>query len=157
MFKRIIVPGILILSFLAAVGAAGYFYWQVRELKKDPQVAVQAEIDQLVLEVGELIVLPTGETPTVATVSDPELLREQAFFANSKAGDKVLLYTNAKKAILYDPIAHKIIEVAPINIGDEGGTATTTPEPAVAGQAVEQTPTPTPEAPVVTPETIPSP
>jgi len=64
--------------------------------------------------VGRIIVLPNDEEPTVATVTDPEKLRDQVFFANAKAGDKVLIYTKARKAYLYDPIAGKLVEVAPI-------------------------------------------
>ena len=66
-----------------------------------------------------MIVLPEDEIPTVATVSDPEKLKEQPFFSDAKKGDKVLIYANAKKAILYDPMANKIVTVAPINIGPE--------------------------------------
>ncbi|MEK7084254.1 MAG: hypothetical protein AAB932_03410 [Patescibacteria group bacterium] len=29
---------------------------------------------------------------------------------------KVLIYTNAKKVILYDPVNNKIVEVAPLSI-----------------------------------------
>jgi hypothetical protein len=68
--------------------------------------------------VGLLIVLPKNETPTIATVSDPSVLKNQAFFVDAKKGDKVLIYTNAKKAILYDPVIKKIINVAPVNTGD---------------------------------------
>ena len=68
--------------------------------------------------VGKLIVLPEGEQPTVATVSDAESLREQPFFAQAKNGYKVLIYTNARKAILYDPLSNKIVDVAPLNIGE---------------------------------------
>jgi hypothetical protein len=78
----------------------------------DAQVA--AEVKDLVEKVGELIVLPEGEVPTVATVSDPEKLRSQAFFENARIGHKVLIYTKARKAYLYDPKIHKLIEVAPI-------------------------------------------
>jgi hypothetical protein len=104
-------------------------------LKKDSPAVAEEDVQKLVEEVGELIVLPTDEMPTVATVAEPEKLKDQAFFANAKAGDRVLLYTNAKKAILYDPEAHKIVEVAPINLGPDA--TKTTPEPGVAGASDE--------------------
>lgn len=122
---------ILTLIFLGALGAAGYFYYQVSELKKDPQTAVSEEAEDLVKVVGRLIILPKDEVPTIATVSDPEKLKDQPFFAKAEVGDKVLIYTQAKKAYLYDPVARKILEVAPINIesnvGFEAGTTDTEP------------------------------
>ncbi|OGN17447.1 MAG: hypothetical protein A3F48_04405 [Candidatus Yanofskybacteria bacterium RIFCSPHIGHO2_12_FULL_41_9] len=66
-----------------------------------------------------MLVLPTDEQPTVATVTDLEALKGQPFFLNAKIGYKVLIYTKAKKAILYDPQARKIVEVAPINLGNQ--------------------------------------
>ena len=77
----------------------------------------QKEVADLVVKIGALILLPEGETPTLATVSDPEALRDQAFFANAKEGDKVLIYTTSKKAILYSVSTNKIVNVAPLNIG----------------------------------------
>lgn len=77
----------------------------------------QSEIEALVAKVGQLIVLPAEEVPTVATITDPKLLKDQAFFANAQTGNKVLIYAQARKAILYDPLQHKIVEVAPINLG----------------------------------------
>jgi len=68
----------------------------------------------LISEVGKLMTLPMDEIPTVATVSDLEALKDEEFFVNAKIGDKVLIYNNAKQAILYDPIAKKIVNVAPI-------------------------------------------
>jgi hypothetical protein len=63
-----------------------------------------------------LIVLPTGEQPTIATVSDINKLRSQSFFTHARNGDKVLIYTKAQEAILYDPYANKIVEVGPVNM-----------------------------------------
>lgn len=95
--------------------------------KAPASVAPTDEARQLVQRVGELIVLPTDENPTIATIADPERLKGQAFFARAKVGDKVLIYTKAKKAILYDPEAHRIVEVAPVNIGAGAGTTPTPP------------------------------
>ena len=93
------------------------FYHQYAALYQTLPQAAQDEAKKLVADVGRLIVLPTNEQPTIATVADPDKLRDQPFFANAKKGDKVLIYTNAKKAILYDPVENKIVEVAPLNIG----------------------------------------
>lgn len=109
---------------LVASGSAIFFYrgyaqakQQVTDMKQNPQKVAQETTQDLITRVSELIVLPSDETPTVATVSDLEKLKGQQFFANAKVGDKVLIYTKAKKAVLYDPDAHKIVEVAPLNLG----------------------------------------
>jgi hypothetical protein len=99
-------------------GTTVYFYQQSTKLKQDPQKAAQESTQELISKVSKLIVLPAGETPTVATVTDPEKLKkEQPFFANASVGDKVLIYTGARKAYMYNPSANKIVEVAPVNIG----------------------------------------
>lgn len=111
-------PYILTALVLVAAGFATYFWYEASALKKNPQRAAQQETQKLLANVSELIILPEGETPTIATVTDPERLKEQPFFANAQTGDKVLIYTNSRKAILYSPTQNKIVEVAPINIGN---------------------------------------
>jgi hypothetical protein len=119
-FFKVVVP----LIAVVAIVAAGYLYNQVRLLKQDPQAAARVEADALVAKVGKLIKLPEGETPTVATVSDAEALKDQPFFASAVVGDKVLIYTTAKKAVLYSVSLNKILEVAPLNIGAGANTGT---------------------------------
>jgi len=109
---------ILIIAMLIVGASAYYFYNEAVKLKNDPDKVTNEETEKLVAQVGKLIVLPEGETPTLATVADPEKLKDQPFFAKAKTGDKVLIYANAKKAILYNPASNKIVEVAPINIGN---------------------------------------
>lgn len=98
------------------LGVAIYFYQQAGA--NSPQQS-QRELQEVVNKVGKLIVLPQDETPTLATVSDPEKLKDQKFFSNAKTGDKVLIYSRSQKAILYSPSLNKIIEVAPVNIGGD--------------------------------------
>lgn len=119
--KKFTLP-VLVILLIAMTGTAIYFYQKATSLKKDPQAAVTQEIEELVAKVGKLIILPSGETPTVATVSDPEKLKDQPFFAKAKAGDKVLIYQKAEKAYLYDVVNNKILEVAPISLGEGART-----------------------------------
>lgn len=109
---------LLMAAILVVAGFATYFWYDASALRKNPQKATQEETRKLLANISELIVLPEGETPTIATVTDPERLKDQPFFARAKTGDKVLIYTNARKAILYSPTQNKIVEVAPINIGN---------------------------------------
>lgn len=103
---------------LLVLGGGGYFYYQTQKNQAaNPQASAQEEVKKVVLEVGKLIDLPAGEDPTIATVTDITKLKDQPFFQKAKNGDKVLIYTNARKAILYDPVAKKVLDVAPINIG----------------------------------------
>lgn len=131
---------VLIVAVLA-VGATAYLYNELNTLKNNPEQVSQEEVEQLVVEVGRLMILPE-ETPTVATVADAEVLKkDQLFFANASNGDKILIYTTARKAILYNPTAKKIVEVAPIILGEGEGTppaATTPPPPAPAEEVMEE-------------------
>lgn len=139
--NRFLVPvlaGVLVIL----AGSALYFFMQVSAMKQDPEALARKEAEELVAVVGKLILLPKDELPTIATVSDPTRLSDQAFFAKAKVGDKVLLYPNARKAYLYDPEANRVLEVAPINLGDTG-EVTPTPEPeeeAVVEEETEEAP-----------------
>jgi len=104
-----------LLVFVGAIFAAAFFYFKAQKLESQSQVAAAVQATDTIAEVQKLIVLPTDEDPTVATVSDVEKLRSQPFFADAKDGDKVLIYTKAQKAILYDPTAKKVVEIAPLN------------------------------------------
>jgi len=126
---------VIFLSFLViiiiSISAAGFFFWKWNTLRNDPAISGVEESKDLVEEIGRMILLPEGELPTVATVTDPAALSNQPFFANSQIGYKVLVYSLAKKAILYDPVNNKIIEVGPISMADapiDGGTTNTEPK-----------------------------
>jgi len=86
---------------------------------KNPEAREQKEIESLVNKIGKLMSLPEGEFPAVATVTDPEKLKDQTFFVNSKAGDKVLIYEISNKVILFRPSENKIIEVSIFNPNQE--------------------------------------
>lgn len=110
-------------------------------LEKNPQALQEQEVASVVAEVGQLIVLPEGETPVVAEVADIEALKGQEFFAKAATGDKVLIYTQALKAILYRPSTKKIIEVAPVVLGPSEQPVAETTAPPPADEPAEEEPT----------------
>jgi hypothetical protein len=126
-------------------GAAGSYYLfdqnmdlkkQVAELKADPRVIAQQEVAQTVAMVAKVVELPQGEDPVVATVTDKDKLKDQPFFGKAENGDKVLIYATAKRIYLFRPSGNKLIEAAPLNIGQ------TTATPATPGSSVSPTPRP---------------
>lgn len=113
---KVVIPAVALIVVLLLTG--GFLLYQNQKTgSKNPQQAGQDEVKKVVEEVGKLIDLPAGEVPTLATVVDVSKLKDQPFFQKAKNGDKVLIYTNAQKAILYDPVAKKIKEVGPLNTG----------------------------------------
>lgn len=86
----------------------------------------QAEVNALVAKVSKLMVLPTDETPTVATVTDASKIKDQPFFADAQNGDKVLIYQKTGEAILFRESENKIIKFGAVNFNQP--TETSIPE-----------------------------
>lgn len=122
----------LIVLVLLVGGGLGYQKYaslkQENQRLSNPEATAEEEANLIKGEVAQLIELP-NETPTIATVIDVEKLRSQPFFASAQNGDRVLLFSQAKKAILYRPSTKKLVEVAPINLGDTGVAGTSTTQP----------------------------
>ncbi len=94
-------------------------------LLKGPSI-IKKEEQALVAKVSRSLTLPTDEEPTIATVTEPEKLSEQFFFKNAQQGDRLLIYQNSRKVILYRPSEDKVVEVGVVNIKQQGegiGTA----------------------------------
>jgi hypothetical protein len=126
LYTVLVVAAILLVGFFIQMNRIERLREENARLS-DPQKAAQLEADRITAELRNLIELP-DETPTVATVVDVEKLSDQPFFANAQNGDKVLLFPENKKAILYRPSTKKIVEVAPINLGDQQGGDSSTSE-----------------------------
>lgn len=86
------------------------------------------ETQKVLATVGKLIDLPSGETPTIATITDITKLAGQDFFKKAHNGDQVIIYTQAKKAYLYSPNMNKIIDVEPISFASSASATPATPE-----------------------------
>ncbi len=113
-FSVVILTVISILSISTSI----WFYIKVQNLENPAGSNQAAESSAVIKAVGKLMVLPTDETPTIATVSDLSKLKDQVFFAKAKVGDKVLIYTIARKAVLWRPSTNQLIEVSALNSTD---------------------------------------
>lgn len=124
--------GSIIIAVAILVAIPGFYFYnqyqKTQALLQNPAAAQQEEVKQLVAKVGKLMVLPQNETPTVATVSDKNKLKDQPFFQKAENGDKLLIYAKAAKAILYRPSVNKIIEVIAINATAPNQSSQTTQE-----------------------------
>lgn len=128
---------LVILVVLVASGAYGswYFYHKYKTLKTNPNAEAQKQTADYVSKISKLMELPKDETPTVATISDKEKLKDQPFFKTAENGDVLLAYTKAMQAVLYRPATNKIINVAPISINQPEATAPVVPGSQTAGVA----------------------
>lgn len=129
---------LILLMFLVVILAlclSGYFYYKLQSLENN--IDNKQETKDLLSKVAKLYLIPTGEEPTIATVSDPEALRNKSFFTQSQKGDKVLIFIKAGKAVLYRPSINKIIEIVPIN--NQNKDVQTKPEEKTTNQNKDKT------------------
>lgn len=122
----LIIPAILILT-------SAYFFRDeiknnilVTNPKETKETSAEMDPQSLLAAISKLIIIPKGETPTIATVMDPEQLKDQPFFVNAKKNDKLFIFSSAKEAFLYNPSENRIVKVAPITIDQTGTEQPTT-------------------------------
>ena len=116
--KRAIIIGAALAGVLVLAGLATVVTLQFREISslKDPSAVAKkadAEADRIKKKAGKIILLPKEEM-TLATVQDIKTLKKQSFFKNAANGDKVLIFADAKQAIIYREQENKIINAGPI-------------------------------------------
>lgn len=106
--------GVTVLLVIAS--ASSFYFWsQYQGLKNNPQKVTEGEAKKIIDKIGQLTLLPKGEEPTVATITEPEKLKDQAFFIRAEKGDKLLIYNKAGKAYLFRPSIGKIIDATIFN------------------------------------------
>jgi len=118
---------VIIIVGLIIAALAGICTWQfleMRNLRNPENTAAQAKADaaELKNEVAKLMQLP-DEDATIATVQDAQKLSGQEFFKDAKNGDKVLIFTQAKRAVIYRPSENKIVNAGPVVINSASSTA----------------------------------
>ncbi len=106
--------GVIVVLALASVGY--FLFFKDNGIEDLANLDETEELESIVERVERLAIVPKGEDPTLATVSDPLKLSDQDFFKEAEVGDKVLIYGAAKKVVLYRPQEDKIVNIASIVI-----------------------------------------
>lgn len=130
-----------------AMGAGAVWAWQhyglnakangTAETPVPQETSGELSTEQLLAKVGRLIVLPSGETPTIASVVDADKLKsEQAFYRDVQNGDFVLIYPQAQKAFIYRPSTDVLVNVGPVYMNNEATSAPATEEPATPAEPI---------------------
>jgi len=148
---KLLAPLVLIfVLFLAAAGGSAFFFNQYQKtrvelenLKKVTQVGTPEETQLIIDKVKKHMLLPQNEIPQIATITDKSKLADQPFFAKAKNGDKVLIYVKEKKAILYDPVGDRIVEVSPITLPEPTTSIQLQPTVSTNSGTLKTTPTTT--------------
>lgn len=116
-------PWLLILILLVV---SGFLFMEYKEAQ-NKLIDVKTQNAKYEKQLHKLILLPSNESPTIATVKDAEKLRKQLFFKNAQTGDKVFVYNKERKAILYRPSTNMIINVQPVTAPPTSPSEATNP------------------------------
>lgn len=118
-----------VVVILLIVLALGYWlysspYWPLTksgEMTKEQQEKIYLkEVSELTTKISKHLLLPTDEVPEIRTIQDAKAATEaQSFFVGTQNGDKVLVYVQARKAIVYSPERDIIVNVGPVFVDDE--------------------------------------
>lgn len=128
----------IVIGLIIALALAAAFYFfknyqssltKLKNLTSNNSQVSKEETAKIISDLSQIYVLPESEEPTIATVVDVEKVADQPFFAHAKNGDKIVIYSQSLKAILYRPETHKIIDVTTITPPTASGSATPNPTP----------------------------
>ncbi|HSX02385.1 MAG TPA: hypothetical protein VLI05_03665 [Candidatus Saccharimonadia bacterium] len=100
----------LALSLVAVLAGAGLAAWHLW-----PRPANLASVTVVQQRVARHMLLPAGEQPELATVTDATKL-QTPFLRQAHNGDKLLVYEKAGQAIIYRPSLDRIVAVGPVSI-----------------------------------------
>lgn len=118
--KQLLVIALIVLPFIA-LGAFGWYYYnQYQYLNRmTAEEFSQRDNDKIIKKIGKLISLPGDESPEIAVVKDKEALSDNPFFEPAENGDYLIVYSEAKQAIIYRPSEDRLVKVGPLNVQDQ--------------------------------------
>ncbi len=115
---------LLLLSYVIVAIVVWHIQLQFSNSPERQQELARQEVQAVVDQLKEIMIIPENEFPQMATVDNaPELAKTQDFFASVQNGDKILIYLQNKKAIIYRPSTEKIVNIGPVVTDNNQSTA----------------------------------
>lgn len=105
---------------VASLGLAGFFGWKYFSGSPSEEEVAAKTTEKVVNKAGALFELPKEEEPTVAQIQDKSKLEDQEFFDKAQDGDYLLVYEQAKIALIYRESSDKLINVGPVDLPKQG-------------------------------------
>lgn len=116
----LVLIGLLIAIILSLAGFALYTNAQYQALKKNPSVASEDTNKAILSRLGKIMKLPDDETPQIAAVSDKSKLASDVFFKDADNGDYLIVYSKARRIIVFRDSKNQIINQGPFTINTAG-------------------------------------
>ena len=110
LLQVIVIIGLIVGGWLAFTGRI-----QLDDTVKTDVEQTQVETDGLLDKISKHMILPSSERPVLATIIDADKLSlEDPFYVGSVDGDKLLIWSAEKRAIIYSPSRDIVINMGPI-------------------------------------------
>lgn len=124
---------LLFLVFVASLSGMGWSYYQYRQVKQElaklrtneGQAALaKQETDALLQQVKKHILIPDEEPVVASIVNAAELSKQQPFYSGAQDGDKLIVFPESEKALIYSPSRDILVSAGPAFVQPESQTAT---------------------------------
>jgi hypothetical protein len=116
-----IAAGVLVVGALVAIVV-------IQQLRIRSGLSEEAAAKNVQDKVAKIMVLP-GEDALVSDIENVDEVKSQAFFNDAQNGDKVLIFVQAAKIVIYREKTNQIVNAGPI-VDDRTTTTTTDGESA---------------------------
>ena len=102
--------------------------------------ATTGDVDTLLKNLARHIVIPVGEVPTIATIQDITLAREQnpVLYRDAQNGDRLLAWST--QLVVFSPSRDRVIAIVPVPVPTTLTATSTAPVPSAAPTATSTAP-----------------
>jgi hypothetical protein len=105
----------ILLLVVLAVAVAVFVAYVINNGSGDSSSNNSGSGADILTRLGAIMILPEGETPSISTVTNAEGLKNGAtFYRDAENGDKILVYAQSGKIIIYREADNLIVNVGPI-------------------------------------------